>query len=101
MVRDLGFVGEIDPTMLFTFDDTMSIGSPFYMVSESSSVGNSDPCYVLNPQYASDGAHTTSMIAPNAASGESSTDDAFGGIMLFSRTTQPQPTETIRSKGLE
>ena len=83
VVRDLGYAGRIQNTTIFTFGDTLSNTSSFYMTSDSSSIGTADPCYVLNTQRTADGQHPTDMLAPNAAWGEVNTADAFGGTNVI------------------
>lgn len=79
VTRDLGFVGMIQDTMIYTYGDTSSSTGAFYMTSDSSSIGTSDPCQVLNTQRTLGDAHPTDMIAPNVLWGELNTVDGFGG----------------------
>ena len=83
VTRDLGFVGRIQNTMIYTYGDTLSNTSSFYMTSDSSAIGTSNPCYVLNTQRTSDKQHPTDMVAPNATWGEVNTADAFGGTNVI------------------
>lgn len=79
--RDLGFVGKIQDTVIYTYGDSQTLpGYPnWWMTSDSSSIGTSDPCHVLNTQRTSDGQHQTDMIAPNSDWGETNTEYGFGG----------------------
>lgn len=79
VIRDLGYVGKIQDTVIYTYGDTETNTGTFYMTSDSSSIGTGDPCYVLNTQRTSDNQHPTDMIAPESAYGETNTADAFGG----------------------
>ena len=82
--RDLGFVGKIQDTIIYTYGDTMSQREgEFYMTSDSSSIGTADPLFVLNTQRTQDGNHPTDMIPPHDHWNEKNTEDAFGGTNVI------------------
>lgn len=84
--RDLGFVGKIQNTMIYTYGDTLASNGSFYMTSDSSSIGTNSPCHVLNTQRTADGHHPTDMVAPNSKWGtpkEVNSADAFGGTNVL------------------
>lgn len=109
--RDLGFVGKIQDTLIFTYGDTISQEGDFFMTSDSSSIGTDDPLYVLNTQRTFDGDHPTDMIAPQAYWDENSSEDAFGGtnvlptghgggMMFFLKNHRPGGVSTIIGAGV-
>lgn len=85
IVRDLGFVGRIQDTIVYTYGDSQT--SPddpnWWMTSDSSSISSGDPCYVLNTQRTSDGAHQTDLIAPEEKWGETNTEYGFGASTVI------------------
>ncbi|KAI7274739.1 hypothetical protein KC345_g6914 [Hortaea werneckii] len=110
--RDLGFVGKLQDTMIFTYGDLVSQAEgEFYMTSDSSSIGTDDPLLVRNTQRTEDGNHPTDMIAPHAEWNEKNTEDAFGGtnvvptghgygMMFFLKNHRPDGNNTIIGAGV-
>lgn len=85
VVRDLGFVGRIDDTVIYTYGDTLTApGAPnWWMTSDSSSISSGDPCYVLNTQRTSDGNHPTDLIPPQERWGETNTEYGFAASTVI------------------
>lgn len=80
IVRDGGGIGKIQDTIIFTYGDTQpnktaDPDATFYLVSDSSSIGTDDPCFVLNTQRNAAGDRVENMVQllGNETTGETAT----------------------------
>lgn len=99
-VRDLGYVGQIAGKTVHTYGDTLAgPGASFYMTSDSSAVGGSNPCRIFDAAL-ENGDHPAQFVPIMAKYGEVNTVDAMGitnivstgpdtGMLFFLKNHRP------------
>lgn len=86
-VRDLGYVGQVGGKTIHTYGDTLAgPGASFYMTSDSSAIGGSDPCQIFDAAL-ENGDHPAQFVPIMAEYGEANTADAMGITNIVSTGT--------------